>query len=190
MKKTIAANRVFAASFVMLCLLLSSKADAHLLDRSLSFANLVIELKTPEKIARYMWKNFVFEEDRRQFGREEYWQSPDEFMDTRRGDCEDFAIFANEALKRNGMTSFILNIYGSRYSHTICVFSENGRYGAIDGSKIIRSKSSNLKDLISRIQPFWDNAAIVTPSAVSKRGSILSQFSKRVQASRHLSASS
>ena len=157
MKKPIAAIGLFAASLVLfLFSSLTAEANAQLLDRTLSLANLSLELKTPENIAHYMWRNFVFETDQRQFGREEYWQSPQELMQTRKGDCEDFAVFAYELLKRQGIQTFLLNVYGGSFAHTVCVFKDKGKYQIIDGSDIKRVNASSLDELSKKIYPFWE----------------------------------
>ena len=147
------------------------------------------QLKSPDDIARFIWRHFSFESDQTQFGKEDYWQSPSEILKTQKGDCEDFAGFANELLKRNGKTSFLLNLYGGRYSHTVCVFKENGRYSVIDGANVVHYNAENLRQLVSEIYPFWQKSAIVVPSSISNRGKILAQFEKKLEAQRRLSTS-
>ena len=177
-QKAVAALRVFAASLVLVTatILISAKANAQLPVRTLSFAETVSPLNTPEKIASYLWKHFAFEHDQRLFGKADYWQSPSEFLSRGRGDCEDFAVFAAEALKTHKIPAFILNIYGQRYAHTICIFKLAGKYGAIDGTKVLKATNDDLKGLISEIQPFWEKAAIVSPSPASKKARIMAQF--------------
>ncbi|MBI3306315.1 MAG: transglutaminase-like cysteine peptidase [Candidatus Omnitrophica bacterium] len=190
MKKTIATLWVFAISFVLAALAMNAEARAHALDRTLSFRELTNQMQTPEEIARYMWRNFQFESDQTNFGKEEYWQTAQEFLQNRRGDCEDFAIFANEMLKLNGVSSFILNIYGSGgFAHTVCVFKENGRYSVIDGTQVLHFKSKSITDLMSKIYPFWKEGAIVSATPYSTQGEILTQFSKQNKSRRHLAMS-
>lgn len=180
MKKTaVAAIRVIALSSVLVLFTsMSAEANAPLLDRSLSLSSLSNELKTPETIARYMWRNFRFENDRRAFGTEEYWQSPEEFLTSRQGDCEDFALFAQHHLKLNGVESFLLNIYSNRTSHTVCVFQEDGKYSVIDGAKVIHYKAKDIKALLTKIDPFWKTGAIVIPSSTSRTGQIIRTITK------------
>ena len=54
--------------------------------------------------------------DEQQFGREDYWQPPEDFEKTRMGDCEDFALWTWRQFMDLG--------YDSRV-----VFGEQGRYG-------------------------------------------------------------
>lgn len=163
MKKSIAAGWVIATSIVLLSLCLLSDANAQVLSRNLSLRDLSEQLKTPEAVAHFMWSHFSFEKDRRQFGNEENWQRPDQFLTTKKGDCEDFALFAYEILKQNGIRAFVFNVYGEGYGHSVCVFLENGRYQILDGTDVFRINAENLDEVASEIYPFWKNASVITP---------------------------
>lgn len=178
-KHAVAATWVLAVSLVALFTTIdTAEANTPLLARSLSLAGLASELKTPDTIAKYMWRHFMFEKDQRQFGTEEYWQRPEEFLQTGKGDCEDFALFAQAMLKRNGISSFLLNIYGDRGGHTVCVFEENGTYNVIDGFNVKRLKARSLQEAAGKINPFWKSGAVVSIAPGSHEGIILKQFSK------------
>ncbi len=161
-KNYIAANWVIAISVVLVSLVLvSADANAQFFSRTLSFRDLSTELKTPEAVAHYMWKNFVFERDQRQFGVEEYWQSPEKMLVSGKGDCEDFALFAAKILKTNGLHAFVFNIYGNGYGHSVCLVLENGNYSVIDGDRVIPTGTKNLREVAYQIYPFWTKAAVV-----------------------------
>ena len=165
MKKIIAASWAGALSFFLLALLfILGDANAQLISRSLSLRDLADQLKTPEAVANYMWHNFSFEKDQSQFGKNEVWQAPLQFIETKKGDCEDFAWFAYEMLRINGKKSSILNIYGNGFGHSVCVFTENGRFNMIDGNKVVRLEAKDLKDVAYEIYPFWQSAVVVIPS--------------------------
>ncbi len=178
MKISVAAYGFIAISIVFVTIFMSTEARAQVLDRPLSLQVLASQLNTPEAIAKYMWRHFQVESDRAQFGREEKWQSPEEFLTTRRGDCEDFALFAQQVLKLNGISSFLLNVYSDKTAHTVCVFKEGGFYHVIDGTEVIRTKASSLDGLISEINPFWRESAIVRASESSDGGKILARFGR------------
>ena len=186
-KKAVAALVVFAVSLVLVSTIsMNADANAQIPGRGLSFVNLATQLNTPSKIADFMWRNFSYEKDRRQFGKEDYWQSPQELLQNKKGDCEDFASFAHGMLKLNGISSYVMNIYGKRYAHTVCVFKMDGKYHVIDGHDLKSYKSENLKDLISHVYPFWKQFKIAkTPTSPSQnKESVLSQFAKSVQIKR------
>ena len=117
MWKSIAAFRVFVMSALMLFVfsMMPTLAKAQIPGRGLSLQILASQLKTSEQIAHYMWRNLRFETDRAHFGQDEYWQSPKETLASKKGDCEDFALFAQTLLKMTGRTAFLLNIHGVKY---------------------------------------------------------------------------
>ena len=98
-------------------------------------------------------------------------------MASGRGDCEDFALFAHEILNRNRIPSFLLNLYGRGYGHTVCVFKESGRYNVIDVVRLRRYGAVTLEGLFEEIYPFWKKAAIVGLSS-SGQPVVLKQFKK------------
>lgn len=178
MKKSVAAYWVFVLSLTVGLFVSYAETKAQLPDRILSLQELSFQLSSPRAIADYLWKNFLFEDDQRLFGKEDYWQTPEEFFSNKKGDCEDFAIFANDLLKSQGVQSFILNIYGGKEGHTICVFKQNGRYQAIDGSDFKPMDAASLNELITKIEPAWKNAAIVSPHPESRHAKIIAQINR------------
>ena len=137
------------------------------------------QLSSPEQIARYIFRNFSYETDRDQFGKDDKWQTPEELLSSRKGDCEDFAFFAAEILKANGISSLLINIYGSNFAHTVCVFKENGKYHVIDGKEVIRYNAQSLDELFTMIYPHWNQAALVGFSSNGNCGQVLKVFDKK-----------
>ncbi len=175
-KKTIAVLGSFVLSIAALLFFTTvAEANAPLPDRVLSPGSLASYLTTPQDVALYIWRHFDFEHDQRQFGTEEYWQSAEEIMRTKKGDCEDFALFAREMLKRNNIFSFVLNLYGSR-DHALCIFKKNGLYGAVNGGDYIAPEFKDLCSLLSHIDPFWKTAA-VTDIDANHQGRVLKEIS-------------
>ncbi len=127
-----------------------------------------------KKISCYDTFPYELQHDRRNHRRHS--QTPEEFLETKKGDCEDFAAFATEILKRNGKNAFILNVYGDRYAHTVAVFEENGTYQVIDDSRVVHYNTAHLEELLFKLYPFWKTGAIVIPSTHSKSGQIVRQL--------------
>ncbi len=140
-----------------------------------TFQALASDLNSPDAIAKFIWRHFQTESDQTQFGTEDRWQSPSELLASGRGDCEDFALFAYEIFKANGTQAFMLNIYGKGYGHTVCIFRDGKNYNALDGTQVVRGGNS-LESLISKIQPFWNHAAIVKAVKGSGHGIILKKI--------------
>ncbi|MBI3316522.1 MAG: transglutaminase-like cysteine peptidase [Candidatus Omnitrophica bacterium] len=187
MRNSVAAIWVFVASLVLVnSLLMTAEANAQTLDRGLTLRDLSFELTTPQDIARYIWKNFLYEDDQRLFGVRDRWQSPEELLKNKRGDCEDFALFAREVLRLQGYHTFLLNLYGDRYAHTLCIYKENGKYRALDGTEVLPYAEVHLNDLIQKIHSPWKSGAIVTPSHENTRSKILKEFDRRLKAREHI----
>ena len=83
----------FALLFIVMALPLRAQASLAGLP---SFQHLTADLSSPDAIAKFIWRHFQVESDQTQFGTEDRWQSPEELLQSGRGDCEDFALFAYE----------------------------------------------------------------------------------------------
>lgn len=153
---------------------MTAEAKAQLPDRVLSLGSLASYLHTPQDVALYIWRHFDFENDQAQFGREDYWQSPAEMIKNKKGDCEDFALFAREMLRRNGIQAFVINLYGDK-AHALCIYKNHGLYGAVDGGNYIPADYQDLRTLLSYVDPFWQKADIADIDAAN-HGRILAEF--------------
>jgi hypothetical protein len=68
--------------------------------------------------------------DQDQFGEEDYWQLPEQFEESKKGDCEDFALWAwRQLLQMNYDARFALGTAG-RYGdgHAWVTFAKDGKY--------------------------------------------------------------
>jgi hypothetical protein len=67
--------------------------------------------------------------DQEQFGQEDYWQPPEHFEETRKGDCEDFALWSwRQLMQMNYPCRFVVGIAG-RFGagHAWVTFQKDGR---------------------------------------------------------------
>jgi len=67
--------------------------------------------------------------DKEQFGKDEYWQPPEDFEKTRKGDCEDFALWTWRQLLSLGLDArFVAGKHG-RYGagHAWVTFEKDGK---------------------------------------------------------------
>lgn len=67
--------------------------------------------------------------DQEQFGRKDYWQPPEQFEESRKGDCEDFALWAwRQLLQMNYDARFVGGIAGRyREGHAWVTFKRDGK---------------------------------------------------------------
>jgi hypothetical protein len=67
--------------------------------------------------------------DEEQFGEEDYWQPPEQFEETKKGDCEDYALWAwRQLLQMNYRARFVMGAAG-RYGegHAWVTFEKDGK---------------------------------------------------------------
>ena len=83
-------------------------------------ARLANTYTTPKAIAGFLRRAFTFKRDADLFGMEDRWQSPEEFLARKVGDCEDYALLAQALLRRNGIEAYIVSLFGHEgYAHTV-----------------------------------------------------------------------
>lgn len=135
-------------------------ADFHSLGDALS------STKTPEALVRLMKKEFKYLEDDRLVGQNDYWQSPEELWERKAGDCEDFALFAQYALKKQGFETEVVSLYGvGGYGHTVAIFKRNGKYHVVNEDRLASYNANSLEEALTRVNPSWIRASIATRRA-------------------------
>ena len=112
---------------------------------------------TPKALATFLHRTFTFTHDEELFGREDYWQSPEEFLTRKAGDCEDYAILAQAVLRHHGIRAYLFSVFGEGgYAHTVCVFvDEHGRYNILNQDRLRYYQASSLEALASLLCPAW-----------------------------------
>jgi hypothetical protein len=86
---------------------------------------------TPEAIDTFMQVCFEYVSDLEHHGLEEHWQDPFTTHELKRGDCEDYALYAWYVLRRNGYEAHVLAVFTEHEGHAVCVFEEHGRFHSI-----------------------------------------------------------
>lgn len=112
---------------------------------------------TPGAIATFLREAFRFQRDEDLFGEVDRWQSPEEFLQRKTGDCEDYALLAQALLQRNGIESYVFSLFGAEgYAHTVSVFvDEDGRYNVLNEGKLRRYRANSLEAVAAEINPAW-----------------------------------
>lgn len=188
--KSITTNWAVALVFGLVVISFVPNANAQsFIQPSLSINTISQNLSTPDAIAKFLWRNFQFQEDQEQFGKEEYWQTPEEFLANKKGDCEDFALLSKALLNKIGKKAFLVNVYGHKFAHTVTVYEEDGVYNVIDGSKVKRFEAKSLEEVMTKIYPHWNEAAIVGMSKKTNNGRILKKFERDAKVNRAFSLS-
>lgn len=142
---------------------------------SRSLAEILPAVKTPEALVKVLKKEFKYADDHRLLGHVDYWQSPEEFWNRKAGDCEDFALFAQYFLEKQGFETQVVSLYGAGgYGHTIAVFKRNGNYNVVNEDRLAYYNASSLEEVLTRVNPGWIWASIATRR--SGRGWSLREF--------------
>ena len=125
------------------------------------FSQLAGTLSTPDAVARFMQRHFRYTEDIDQFGQADYWQTPEEMLKNREGDCEDFALFAKAALEKHGYQVLLFSIYSEKQAHTVAVYWKDGEKGIFDLDRIVRETDGKLSDIGTRFDRKWDYLGVM-----------------------------
>lgn len=121
-----------------------------------AFQELFPKLASPDELSKWLKKNIRFQEDRFLFGKEDYWQSPEEFFKHKSGDCEDYAIFAQTILKSQGIESYVVSFYGpNAYAHTVLIYQDEEGYSVLNQDKLKRYRAPTIEEALSKIYPRW-----------------------------------
>jgi predicted transglutaminase-like cysteine proteinase len=84
------------------------------------------KVKTPEQLSFWMGRNIWYHYDKDKWGKEDYWQTPEETLSKENkykeysGDCEDFAILVRDVLKEWKINSTIIILTKINTGHDIC----------------------------------------------------------------------
>lgn len=110
---------------------------------------LTVHCSTVKEIRRFLSTCSVVA-DKEQFGREDYWQPPDEFERTRRGDCDCWALWTWRQLMELGWnTRFVVGGHGKNPSgHAWVTFEEGGT------QYLVEPQDYNLGDRMPTLSTF------------------------------------
>ncbi|MCX5680694.1 MAG: hypothetical protein NT079_00090 [Candidatus Omnitrophica bacterium] len=109
-------------------------------------------ISTPEELAVWLSRNLTYEFV---FGGKRA-QTLQEFLDSKKGNCEDFANLASEILKRMGIKNkvIILKLKGSPADHAACIWKNNdGTYSFISNEELYKTKETIVADAIAKFFP-------------------------------------
>lgn len=155
----------------MLCLNQAASAQTPL--PFLSFQ--IFDHLSPKEFSKFLKKNFEFVEDQKLFGVEDYWQSPEEFLKRRKGDCEDYALFTDYILKSQGVESWVISFYdASGYGHTVTFFRSGEKFNVINEDRLYNYQTKTLAEGLTKIHPTWTWAAFA--KEVNNRGIAIKTF--------------
>ena len=103
-------------------------------------------IKSLEDYEQWLGGNIKYKRDD-----EDIWSPPEETLQKKYGDCEDFAFLNAAVLRVLGYQPKVLAMGGRGRNHAICVFKQNGRYLWFDNTKLARTQASSLLEFAKYI---------------------------------------
>lgn len=105
---------------------------------------------TPDELARFYSRDF---ETRQVIPISS--QPQREFLRTKSGNCEDFAILSQDVLGRLGIKSEIvyMKFRGLQIGHAVCMWKEGSYYSFFDNRKLIRTNMTSLEGVLRTYYP-------------------------------------
>ena len=107
--------------------------------------------KTPQQLSNWLMCNFKYHKE---IG--DHWQSPEETLQKRSGDCEDFAILVIVMLKKMGIKSdmVILTFRGLSMGHVICIWKDcDGIVNFISNRELVYTRKTSIEEAVKRFYP-------------------------------------
>jgi Bacterial transglutaminase-like cysteine proteinase BTLCP len=93
--------------------------------------SLSVKCDTIRDVRKFL-SNCRYVSDKEQFGKDDYWQPPEHFEETKQGDCDDFALWTWRQLLAMGYEArFVVGRKGGR-GHAWVTFEEVGRYYVVE----------------------------------------------------------
>jgi len=147
----IALNRLQPMPWVLLVLFVLLGSTA----RSFTMADLLSDPKmNPKRFAGY-FEDFDF--DLHPFDV----QDPEVFLETRKGDCIDYAVMADHVLRRDGFGTRLIRVemIGKNMGHAICFVKEDSAYLDYNNRKFfikLQKSGSRLREIATRVADSFD----------------------------------
>ena len=91
-------------------------------------------------------------------------QTVKEMLNTRAGDCDDFAVLAAKALAGLGISSTVLVIKfkGTHIRHALCIWkNESGNYDFFSAQRLVHTEKKSVDDVIKRYYPYSESVAVL-----------------------------
>jgi len=123
---------------------------------------------TAQDLEEWYYYNTEYITDEAQFYYWEYYQSPTEFQDNKRGDCEDTSIHSNAILKVLGYRTSMYTTYFKEGAHAVTVFLDGGYYSIFSNGVILKTKEIDPVKAVEKIYPDWKMICKFKPTKYGK----------------------
>lgn len=110
---------------------------------------------SPQLLQLVYMLDYQYQSDEEQFGYLEYYQTPDQFSETKKGDCEDYAIHSYAILKYVGYEAQMFTVYFKESGHAVTVFKYYGQYNIFSNGFIYETPEIDPVDAVKYLYPTW-----------------------------------
>jgi len=109
-------------------------------------------MRTPQDIARWLSRNFTYEMEW-----PDTWQSSDEMVRSKKGDCEDFAVLSQALLARLGIKSdiVIIRFKDLKVAHAICIWKYGQYYSFMSTRQLYETNATSIEEAVEKYFPDW-----------------------------------
>lgn len=101
-----------------------------------------------EDYARWLKQNIHYKKDEKK----DQWATPEETLNKKSGDCEDYTFFNAEVLQVLGYEPRFLAVRKNRQAHAICIFKVDGYYFWFDNAELIKTRATTLPIFLRHIR--------------------------------------
>lgn len=140
---------------LLLSLLLTIPGFCQELDKVLTF------IRNPQEMVEWFDQDFI-----NQWEMPDDWQNPQQTLNSKKGDCEDFAILSKAILDRLGYAADILIVKFNRLNigHAICIFKDNqDAYSFVSNKKLTSTGKKTIEEAIDKFYPDWESIIFTDP---------------------------
>jgi len=116
-----------------------------------SLVDVASMVKTPEALAGWLNRDFLYE-----LALADGWNSPEETIKFKKGDCDDFAVLAKAVLKELGIRSdiVVLKFSGLSVAHAICLWKDaRGNISFISNQKLFQTAEPDISRALRKYYP-------------------------------------
>jgi len=148
-RRMLAGSKLIISLFILFQVLLFDHSSYAMIPETID--QISLRIRTPEEVALWFADHF-----------ESRFTFPDkartilEILESKQGDCEDFAILAAAVLTRNGIENevIVLKFGRSRIYHAVCIFKYgDGTYGFIENRELFKTSEMSVKAAAEKFYP-------------------------------------
>jgi len=117
----------------------------------------LLDVRSPEELSRWMSANLTYQAEG---PGEDNWQSPEETLNNKGGDCEDFAILVQKVLKDLNIDSQLVYVGLPTMGHMTCFYrTSTGKLAFFSNQYLYTTNYYSVREVLDVWFPDWTRAA-------------------------------